>query len=274
MTLIEPAYAGGPGLAAVRRARPDRRRPVAPTDRGRAERRRRLLLAAHHPPDRPDAVRGGARAARRRRAAPPGARRRLPAGRRLAGRPRAAAADGSPGRCTSSATGAVLPEVLAAAEELRRRGRSRRTSSTSPRRPALPRLAAHPAPGVRTATTPRSPARCAPRFPERAPVVTVHDAASHAMAWLGRRSASLRPPRRRRIRPVGIGAELYELHDLLPGSHRQRRAGRAGPRLTGDQPALHGSRPPCPRLDVLVPRAAPLPPSPPFPPSSPASLSG
>ena len=56
-------------------------------------------------------------------------------------------------------------------------------------------------------------------FADRVPVVTVHDAASHAMAWLG--SAVGAP-----AVPLGVDefgqsgsvAELYELHDLLPGS--------------------------------------------------------
>jgi len=49
--------------------------------------------------------------------------------------------------------------------------------------------------------------------------VTVHDAASHAMAWLG---SALGVP----AVPLGVDQfgqsgsvpELYELHDLLPGS--------------------------------------------------------
>jgi pyruvate dehydrogenase complex dehydrogenase (E1) component len=54
---------------------------------------------------------------------------------------------------------------------------------------------------------------------EKAPIVTVHDAASHAMAWLG---SALGVP----CVPLGVDQfgqsgsvrELYELHDLLPGS--------------------------------------------------------
>ena len=50
-------------------------------------------------------------------------------------------------------------------------------------------------------------------------MVTVHDAASHAMAWLG---SALGVP----CVPLGVdafgspapSAELYELHDLTPGS--------------------------------------------------------
>jgi pyruvate dehydrogenase E1 component len=77
--------------------------------------------------------------------------------------------------------------------------------------------------GVRTATTPAFPGALRSAFGAagsvRAPVVTVHDASSHAMAWLG---SALGVP----CVPLGVDqfgqsgsvAELYELHDLLPGS--------------------------------------------------------
>ena len=56
-------------------------------------------------------------------------------------------------------------------------------------------------------------------LPDRTPVVTVHDASSHAMAWVG---SALGVP----AVPVGVDqfgqsgtiAELYELHDLTSGS--------------------------------------------------------
>jgi pyruvate dehydrogenase E1 component len=56
-------------------------------------------------------------------------------------------------------------------------------------------------------------------FAERAPVVTVHDAASHTLSWLG---SALGVP----AVPVGVDefgqcgtiGDLYELHDLTPGS--------------------------------------------------------
>ncbi|MGZ4640441.1 MAG: transketolase-like TK C-terminal-containing protein, partial [Actinomycetes bacterium] len=84
-----------------------------------------------------------------------------------------------------AASGAVLPEVLAAAAELADEGvRAHVVDVTS-----LDRLYA----GWRTSL--RDSVRCASGparfallgalFPERGPVVTVHDAASHAMAWLG-----------------------------------------------------------------------------------------
>jgi pyruvate dehydrogenase E1 component len=56
-------------------------------------------------------------------------------------------------------------------------------------------------------------------FPGRAPIVTVHDAASHAMAWLG---SAVGVP----AVPLGVDtfgqsgtvADLYAQHDLVPGA--------------------------------------------------------
>ena len=111
---------------------------------------------------------------------------------------------------------------------------SPRTSSTSPRwtgstPPGSARC------GRASGRRPRraSRARCARSFPGRAPIVTVHDArlARDGLARLGDRRA-VRAAGRRRLRPVRHGADLYELHDLLPGQHRQRGAGCAEPGLT------------------------------------------
>ncbi|MCT9929877.1 pyruvate dehydrogenase [Planotetraspora sp. A-T 1434] len=119
-------------------------------------------------------------------------------------------------------SGAVLPEVLAAAAELADEGIAAHVIDVT----SLDRL--YTAwqrtlrQGVRTATTPSVPGALRAAFGERggrAPVVTVHDAASHAMAWLG---SALGVP----AVPLGVDAfgqsgtvrDLYELHDLLPGS--------------------------------------------------------
>jgi pyruvate dehydrogenase E1 component len=116
-------------------------------------------------------------------------------------------------------SGAVLPEVLAAAEELADEGVAAHVVDVT----SLDRL--YTAwqrtlrQGVRTATAPSLPGALRTAFPDRAPVVTVHDAASHAMAWLG---SALGVP----CVPLGVDQfgqsgsvhELYELHDLLPGS--------------------------------------------------------
>jgi pyruvate dehydrogenase E1 component len=116
-------------------------------------------------------------------------------------------------------TGAVLPETLAAARELEEEGIAANVVDvTSPDRlySAWRRTLRQ---GVRTATTPSQAGALRAAFPRRAPIVTVHDAASHAMAWLG---SALGVP----SVPLGVDEfgqsgsipELYELHDLLPGS--------------------------------------------------------
>ena len=118
-----------------------------------------------------------------------------------------------------AASGAVLPEVLAAAAELADEGIAAHVvdvTSLDRLHTAWQRTLRH---GIRTAATPSIPGALRAAFPERAPLVTVHDAASHAMAWLG---SALGVP----SVPLGVDqfgqsgsvAELYELHDLLPGS--------------------------------------------------------
>ena len=118
-----------------------------------------------------------------------------------------------------AASGAVLPEVLTAAAELADEGIAAHVvdvTSLDRLHAAWQRTLRH---GIRTAATPSVPGTLRAAFPGRAPVVTVHDAASHAMAWLG---SALGVP----CVPLGVDqfgqsgsvAELYELHDLLPGS--------------------------------------------------------
>ncbi len=118
-----------------------------------------------------------------------------------------------------AASGAVLPEVLAAAAELAEEGIAAHVVDVT----SLDRLyrawQRTLRQGVRTATVPSVPGALRSAFVDRVPVVTVHDAASHAMAWLG--SAVGAP-----AVPLGVDefgqsgsvTELYELHDLLPGS--------------------------------------------------------
>ncbi|MFC0508419.1 transketolase-like TK C-terminal-containing protein [Micromonospora costi] len=118
-----------------------------------------------------------------------------------------------------AASGAVLPEVLTAAAELAEEGIAAHVVDIT----SLDRLyrawQRTLRQGVRTATVPSVPGALRSAFDDRAPVVTVHDAASHAMAWLG---SALGVP----AVPLGVDefgqsgsvAELYELHDLLPGS--------------------------------------------------------
>jgi pyruvate dehydrogenase E1 component len=116
-------------------------------------------------------------------------------------------------------TGAVLPEVLAAAAELADEGIAATVVDvTSPDRlyRAWQRTLRQ---GVRTATAPSVPGALRSVFPDRAPLVTVHDAASHTMSWLG---SALGVP------AVSLGvdgfgqsgtvADLYRAHDLDSGS--------------------------------------------------------
>ena len=116
-------------------------------------------------------------------------------------------------------SGAILPEVLTAAAELAEEGIAAHVVEVT----SLDRLYSAwqrtLRQGIRTATTPSVPGPLRSAFPDRAPVVTVHDAASHAMAWLG---SAIGVP----CVPIGVDGfgqsgsigELYELHDLLPGS--------------------------------------------------------
>ncbi|QKW13968.1 pyruvate dehydrogenase [Verrucosispora sp. NA02020] len=116
-------------------------------------------------------------------------------------------------------SGAVLPEVLAAAAELAEEGiaahvvdvtsldRLYRSWQRSLRR------------SVRTATLPELPGALHCAFGTRAPVVTVHDAASHAMSWIGSAlGVPAVPLGVDRFGESGTVADLYELHDLMPGS--------------------------------------------------------
>lgn len=118
-----------------------------------------------------------------------------------------------------AASGAVLPEALAAAQELAEEGIAAHVVDVT----SLDRLYSAwqrtLRQGVRTATAPSVPGALRTAFPDRAPVVTAHDASSHAMAWLG---SALGVP----AVPLGVDGfgqsgsvrDLYELHDLLPGS--------------------------------------------------------
>ncbi|MEU7585267.1 pyruvate dehydrogenase [Micromonospora sp. NPDC049230] len=118
-----------------------------------------------------------------------------------------------------AASGAVLPEVLAAAAELADEGIAAHVVDVT----SLDRLyrawQRTLRQGVRTATVPSVPGALRSAFADRVPVVTVHDAASHAMAWLGSAvGAPAVPLGVDEFGQSGTVAELYELHDLLPGS--------------------------------------------------------
>lgn len=118
-----------------------------------------------------------------------------------------------------AASGAVMPEVLEASQELAEEGIAGHVIDiTSADRwyRAWQRTFRQ---GVRTATTPSVPGALRGAFPERAPIVTVHDGASHALAWLGSALG---------VNAVSLGVDsfgqsgtvpdLYQLFDLTPGS--------------------------------------------------------
>ncbi len=116
-------------------------------------------------------------------------------------------------------TGAVMPQVLEAAAELAEEGIAPNVVDVT----SLDRLYKSwqrtLRQGVRTATAPSIPGALRTCFPDRAPMVTVHDASSHAMAWLG---SALGVP------AVSLGVDsfgqsgtvhdLYAAHDLDAGS--------------------------------------------------------
>jgi pyruvate dehydrogenase E1 component len=132
--------------------------------------------------------------------------------------PAAAAGDGAP-PVYLVGCGAVMPEVLTAAAELADEGIAATVVDvTSPDRlyRAWQRTLRQ---GVRTATAPSIPGAIRSAFPHRAPVVTVQDAASHAMSWLG--SALGVPAVSLGVDSFGQSgsvADLYRAHDLDSGS--------------------------------------------------------
>ena len=127
------------------------------------------VLPADDPADRPVARRGPRRAGRAGRAAAPGARRRLPAANR----------GGRPG-CTLVGVGAVMPEVLAAADELASAGVGLRRRLPDLGRSRVPGAAG--APGSR----PGEEAILDVLFPRDrvAPIVTVLDGHPHTLCFL------------------------------------------------------------------------------------------
>jgi pyruvate dehydrogenase E1 component len=118
-----------------------------------------------------------------------------------------------------AASGAVLPEVLEAAAELADEGVAAHIVDIT----SLDRLytawRGGLTAGVRSASVPAYPLILRELFPQKAPIVTVHDAASHAMAWLG---SAMGVP----TVPLGVDkfgqsgtvAELYSIFDLTSGS--------------------------------------------------------
>ncbi|MEI7798347.1 MAG: pyruvate dehydrogenase, partial [Actinomycetes bacterium] len=109
-------------------------------------------------------------------------------------------------------TGAVMPEVLIAAAELKSEGVIAHVIDiTAPGRlyGGWQRTLRQ---GVRTATTPSFPGAMRPIFSERAPIVSVHDGASHAMAWLG--SALGMPQVALGVDSFGQSGTIHDLYDI------------------------------------------------------------
>jgi pyruvate dehydrogenase E1 component len=118
-----------------------------------------------------------------------------------------------------AACGAVVPEALSAAAELADEGIAADVVDVT----SLDRLyrawQRTLRQGVRTATAPSIPGAVRTAFRDRVPVVTVHDAASHAMAWLGSAlSTTCVPLGVDDFGQSGTVLDLYEINDLLPGS--------------------------------------------------------
>lgn len=116
-------------------------------------------------------------------------------------------------------SGAVLPEVLQAAAELADEGIAATVVDVTSADRLYRAWQRTLRQGVRTATAPSIPGALRSAFADRAPVVTVHDAASHAMSWLG--SALGVPAVSLGVDSFGQSgtvADLYRAHDLDPGS--------------------------------------------------------
>jgi pyruvate dehydrogenase E1 component len=115
--------------------------------------------------------------------------------------------------------GAVLPEVLQAAAELADEGIAATVVDVTSADRLYRAWQRTLRQGVRTATAPSIPGALRSAFPDRAPVVTVQDAASHTMSWLG--SALGVPAVSLGVDTFGQSgavADLYRAHDLDAGS--------------------------------------------------------
>ena len=118
-----------------------------------------------------------------------------------------------------AACGAVLPEVLAAAQELTAEGIGVTVVDITSADRLYAEWQRTLRQGIRTARTPAAPGGLRAAFRPGVPLVTVHDAASHALAWLGSALGSVAVPLGvDEFGQSGAVSELYGLHDLLPGS--------------------------------------------------------
>jgi pyruvate dehydrogenase E1 component len=128
------------------------------------------------------------------------------------------ATDGAP-QVSLVGCGAVLPEVLAAAAELADEGIAAHVVDVTSADRLYAAWQRTLRQAIRTATTPSVTGALRAVLPDRTPVVTVHDAASHAMAWLGSAvGVPAVPVGVDRFGQSGTIADLYALHDLDSGS--------------------------------------------------------
>ena len=118
-----------------------------------------------------------------------------------------------------AATGAVLPEALAASAELAEEGIAAHVvdiTSSDRLFGAWQRTLRY---AVRNAVTPSIPGTLRAAFPVKAPIVSVHDSSAHHLAWLG--SAIGVPCVSLGVEGFGQSGQigdLYAAHDLMPGS--------------------------------------------------------
>lgn len=118
-----------------------------------------------------------------------------------------------------AACGAVMPQVLEAAAELQSEGVATHVIDVTSLDRIYSAWQRTSLQGIRTATTPSIPGALRAAFDMNAPLVTVHDASSHAMAWLG---GALGVP----VVSLGVDAfgqsgtvkDLYDHFDLNCGS--------------------------------------------------------
>lgn len=202
---------------------------VGPGRDRRADRGWGVLLPVEHPAAGPGAVRGGPRPARRRGPASAGGRRGVPAGRRAPGVP-------APGRRPGGATGRLrrgAARGVGRCGGAGRRGRRRARGGRDEPRPALPGLAAHPAPGRADGHRAQRAGRAAVRVRRSG---AGGDRARRRVARDGLARFGGRRPggaaRRGRVRPVRQRRRAVRVARPAARQHRQRRAGRHRPTLT------------------------------------------
>ncbi len=114
-----------------------------------------------------------------------------------------------------ASSGAVMPEVLLAAKQLAVEGVIAHVIDITSLGRVFGSWQRTLKQGIRTATTPSLPGVLRTTFTEKAPIVSIHDGSSHAMAWLG--SALGMPQVAMGVDNFGQSGnipDLYAMHDL------------------------------------------------------------